>query len=85
MNVTLFQFFRGFLDSNQLEGARRIEDMYSFIKKVSIRQRHVEVTHRESPLLVMTMQHRSRVLFLFFSSLPSLILDILGRCGDAVS
>ena len=57
----IFQFFQGFLDHNQLEGARRIDDMFPFIKKTSIWRRHVEVTHRESPLLVMTMQHRSRV------------------------
>jgi len=56
-----YQFFRGFLDQNQLEGGRRIQEMFPFIKKTSIWQRHVEITHRESPLLVMTMQHRSRV------------------------
>lgn len=54
------QFFRGFLDHNQLEGSRRVEEMFSFVKSVSIWRRHVEVTHRESPLLVMTMQHRSK-------------------------
>lgn len=60
-----YQFFRGFLDQNQLDGARRIEDMYSFVKKASVRRRHVEVTHRESPLLVMTMQHRNKVILIF--------------------
>ncbi len=56
-----FQFFRGFLDHNQLHGARRIDEMFPFIKKASSWRRHVEVTHRESPLLVMTMQHRNKV------------------------
>lgn len=58
-----YQFFRGFLDENQLDGARRIEEMFPFVEKASIRRRHVEVTHRESPLLVMTMQHRNRVMY----------------------
>ena len=62
ISLIFFQFFRGFLDHNQLEAARKVEEMYPWTKRISVWRRHVELTHRESPLLVMTMQHRSRVL-----------------------
>ena len=49
------------MDQNQLEGSRRAEVMYPFIKSTAVWRRQVEITHRESPLIVMTMQHRSKV------------------------
>ena len=49
------------MDHNQLDGGRRVEIMYPFVQSTSVWRRHVEVTHRESPLLVMTMQHRTKV------------------------
>eukprot|EP00093_Oithona_nana_P014457 14457.XXX_467503_458791_1 [CDS] Oithona nana genome sequencing. len=61
LNSYKYQFFRGFMDHNQLDGGRRVEIMYPFIQSTSVWRRHVEVTHRESPLLVMTMQHRTKV------------------------
>ena len=49
------------MDNHQLEGARKAEDMYPFIQSISVWRRHVEITHKESPLIVMTMQHRNKV------------------------
>ena len=42
-------------------GGRRVEDVYSFVKQVRTWRRHVEVQHRESPLLSLSLQHRSLV------------------------
>ena len=47
--------------SNQLKSARRVVDMHSFVKAIKIWRRHVEVSHGESPLLVLTMQHQTKV------------------------
>jgi hypothetical protein len=35
--------------------------MFPFIGGVHIWRRHVEVSHRESPLVVLTLQHRHKV------------------------
>ena len=47
--------------SNQLKSARRVVDMHSFVKGIKMWRRHVEVSHGESPLLVLTMQHQTKV------------------------
>ena len=66
------------MDQNQLEGSRRAEVMYPFIKSTAVWRRHVEITHRESPLIVMTMQHRSKVVkCIYENSKPnSVILQV---------
>ena len=45
-----------------LEAGRSVETMYPFISGVRIWRRHVELRHGESPLLSLTLQHRSKVL-----------------------
>ena len=35
--------------------------MHSFVKAIKMWRRHVEVSHGESPLLVLTMQHQTKV------------------------
>lgn len=35
--------------------------MFPFVQSVQVFRRHVEIMHSESPLLVLTMQHRSKV------------------------
>ena len=45
-------------------GRRRKSDVteaYSFIKKVHVRERHVEMYHKSSPLLSLSLQHRHSV------------------------
>ena len=61
LHLISLQFPNRFVGFGQLESARKVDDMYSFIKSVKIWRRHVEVTHRTSPLLLLTMQHRSEV------------------------
>jgi len=62
-NLNTFQFTSQLLASSdtQLKSARRVADIYPFIKKLKIWRRHVEVSHKESPLLALTMQHQSKV------------------------
>ena len=63
LTLIAFQFTNRFLAPaiNQLAAARRVQDVYPFIKGLKAWRRHVEITHRESPLLVLTMQHKSKV------------------------
>ena len=50
----------GEIDKGRLE-ARDVREDHSFAAGVRIWRRHVEVEHRESPLLALTLQHRNRV------------------------
>ena len=63
-----FQFTSHFLASSthQLKSAQRVESIHPFIQIVKIWRRHVEITHRESPLLILTMQHQSKVSWFHF-------------------
>ena len=38
-----------------------LTQVYPFIGGVRVWRRHVELTHRESPLLTLTLQHRTKV------------------------
>ena len=49
------------IDQSRLEGGRALHHLYPFVSGVRIWRRHVEVEHGESPLLALTLQHRSRV------------------------
>ena len=49
------------IDQSRLEQGRPLQHMFPFISGVRIWRRHVEVEHGESPLLSLTLQHRSRV------------------------
>ena len=49
------------IDQSKLEGGRALHHLYPFVSGVRIWRRHVEVEHGESPLLALTLQHRSRV------------------------
>ena len=49
------------IDQSRLEGGRLLHHLYPFVSGVRIWRRHVEVEHGESPLLALTLQHRSRV------------------------
>ena len=40
---------------------RRLTDVYPFIGDIRVWRRHVEMEHKESPLLALTLQHRSKV------------------------
>ena len=42
-------------------GGRRLTEEFPFLTDVHVWRRHVEMEHRESPLLALTLQHRSRV------------------------
>ena len=42
-------------------GGRPLHHLYPFVAGVRVWRRHVEVEHRESPLLGLSLQHRSRV------------------------
>ena len=47
---------------NQLDvGGRPVQELFPFIKNLRVWRRHVEMEHRESPLLSLSLQHRSRV------------------------
>ena len=49
------------IDHTTLGGGRPLEQVYPFVSGVRIWRRHVELEHGESPLLSLTLQHRSRV------------------------
>lgn len=46
---------------NRELGGRTLTEVYPFIGGVRVWRRHVELTHRESPLLTLTLQHRTKV------------------------
>ena len=50
----------GEIDKGGLEG-RDVREDHSWVDRVRIWRRHLEVEHRESPLLALTLQHRNRV------------------------
>ncbi|TRY75096.1 hypothetical protein TCAL_00601 [Tigriopus californicus] len=54
-------FATEFVNENQLKSARSLKQLHSFIKEIQVWNRHVEVVHRESPLLVLTLQHQKEV------------------------
>ena len=49
------------IDKARLEQGRPLHQMFPFISGTRIWRRHVELEHGESPLLSLTLQHRSRV------------------------
>ena len=49
------------IDQVRLEQGRPLQQIFPFISGVRIWRRHVELQHGESPLLSLTLQHRSRV------------------------
>ena len=51
---------RGEIDRSSVSG-RDVRADYSFVAGVRVWRRHVEVEHRESPLLGLSLQHRTRV------------------------
>ncbi|XP_040568877.1 cell fusion protein aff-1 [Lepeophtheirus salmonis] len=55
------EFSTPYINDNQLTNAQRIESMFPFIQSVQVWRRTVEIVHRESPLLVLTLQHRNKV------------------------
>ncbi len=57
---SLEQFSTSFLGEQQLKSARLVTAMFPFVDSVNVWRRHVEVTHRESPLMVLTLQHRNK-------------------------
>merc|ERR1711942_289960 len=42
-------------------GGREVTAEYPFLADVHVWRRHVEMEHKESPLLAMTLQHRTKV------------------------
>ena len=40
---------------------KRVTDVHTFLRGVRVWKRHVEMTHKESPLLALTLQHRNKV------------------------
>ena len=53
-------FARGFIDNPDIGGTSVTEE-FPFVSNIHVWQRHVEMKHRESPLLALTLQHRSKV------------------------
>ena len=53
-------FSSGEIDKGSIQGRRVIEE-FPFLAGVRVWQRHVEMEHKESPLLSLTLQHRSEV------------------------
>ena len=49
------------IDQTSLQQGRPLQQLYPFVSGVRIWRRHVELEHGESPLLSLTLQHRSRV------------------------
>ena len=49
------------IDQTHLQQGRPLQQLYPFVSGVRIWRRHVELEHGESPLLSLTLQHRSRV------------------------
>ncbi len=47
--------------SSQLSSALPLPSLFPFVRSVRVFRRHVEVRHSESPLVSLTLQHRSRV------------------------
>ena len=58
--MTLVFLHRGEIDRSSVSG-RDVRADYSFVAGVRVWRRHVEVEHRESPLLGLSLQHRTRV------------------------
>ena len=53
-------FARGEIDKQDI-GGREVTAEYPFLADVHVWRRHVEMEHKESPLLAMTLQHRTKV------------------------
>ena len=53
-------FQGGQIDRAELEG-RDVREEFSFVSAVRVWARHVEVEHREAPLVALSLQHRARV------------------------
>ena len=53
-------FISGMINKNRIDG-RDIKEDFTFVSGVRIWRRHIELEHGESPLLSLTLQHRSRV------------------------
>ena len=50
-------FLRGEINKQSI-GGRNVKQDFTFVSRVRIWGRHVEVEHGESPLLSLTLQHR---------------------------
>ena len=53
-------FARGFIDKQDIGGTSVTEE-FPFVSNIHVWQRHVEMEHKESPLLALTLQHRNKV------------------------
>ena len=53
-------FSSGEIDRHDI-GGRKLTEEFPFLVDVHVWRRHVEMEHKESPLLALTLQHRSRV------------------------
>ena len=51
---------------------KRVTDLHTFLQGVRVWQRHVEMRHKESPLLALTLQHRNKVGVVALYSSPHL-------------
>ena len=61
LDENLSGYFRGgLIDQEELHG-KDVREEFRFVSKVRVWRRHVEVEHGESPLVAVTLQHRSRV------------------------
>ena len=49
------------IDRTMAGQGRIATDVYTFLKRVRVWRRHVEMEHKDSPLLALTLQHRSKV------------------------
>ena len=54
------RFVRTMIDHPDI-GGRMVTQEYPFLSDIHVWQRHVEMKHKESPLLGLTLQHRSKV------------------------
>ena len=57
--------YSGFFSSGEIDrpdiGGRTVTDEFPFISAINVWHRHIEMKHKESPFLALTIQHRSRV------------------------
>ena len=53
----IYHYLRGEINKQSI-GGRNVKQDFTFVSRVRIWGRHVEVEHGESPLLSLTLQHR---------------------------